>query len=200
MHRIALLSLLGAGLTAAACRDAPKAGPDAASSEPSAAAPEPAPPATQGAGVGAGAASGGRGTVPVEITAVVGGKRYQAAGPGECQHTTEASIYNVPAALWRASFTAPDKRDLQSLNLTVWQPKAGGANQVTLAVQVGASTHQIATVRGGQMAGRGTAQVPSTGSAGSGGTLTVDGEDAGGAPLRVTVQCPRFTVPIAEGG
>ena len=136
------------------------------------------------------------GSVPIEITAVVGGQTYSVAGHGECTHTTEASIYGVRAAQWRASYSA-QAGDLRHMSLTVWQPASGGADQANLSVQVGETTHRVATVVGGEIVGSGIASASRSGDAG---TLTVDGRDGAGTPVRVSVDCARFDVPVAEGG
>jgi hypothetical protein len=142
---------------------------------------------------------GSRGEVPLTIDATVGGRRLQARGTGECQHTADASIYDVPAALWRASWSADGEGDdgLRHLNLTLWEPQGGGATQITLSLQVGETSHRIGTVPKGTVEGKGTASVER---AGEGGGLAVEGETGEGTPLRLTVRCERFTVPVAEGG
>lgn len=136
------------------------------------------------------------GSVPIEITAVVGGQTYSVAGHGECTHTAEASIYGVRAAQWRASYSGQGG-DLRHMSLTIWQPASGGADQANLSVQVGETTHRVATVVGGEIVGSGIA---SAGRSGDAGTLTVDGRDGDGTPVRVSVDCARFDVPVAEGG
>ena len=145
---------------------------------------------------GASPLSGNHGSVPVEITAVVGGRTYSVAGLGECTHTAEASIYGVRATQWRASYSA-QAGGLRNINLTIWQPAAGGADQANLSVQVGETTHRVATVVGGEIVGSGIA---TAGRSGEAGTLTVDGRDGDGTPVRVSVDCARFDVPVAEGG
>ena len=50
-------------------------------------------PSAGSAGAPGGGESSTRGTVPMKIAASVGGKTYQASGPGECASSTEASIY-----------------------------------------------------------------------------------------------------------
>lgn len=138
----------------------------------------------------------GAGSVPIEITAVVGGQTYSVAGHGECTHTTDASIYGVRATQWRASYSA-QAGDLRNLSLTIWQPASGGADQANLSVQVGEATHRVATVVGGEVVGSGIASASRSGDAG---TLTVDGRDGDGTPVRVSVDCARFDIPVAEGG
>lgn len=135
---------------------------------------------------------------PVQLTATadVGSARYQFSGLGECQHTTDASIYDVPASMWSARFT-DEAGKFTYLNLTLWQPKAAAAVQVSLGLTVAGKTSEIATVKGSQIRGSGTGRIEPKG---EGGALIVDGKDANGHAVRLTVDCSRFTEPVAEGG
>lgn len=137
-----------------------------------------------------------RGTVPMKIVAKVDGKAYRSSGMGECASSGDASIYEVPATLWHAIY-AGDGSEPRSLNLTVWRPKAGGGDMLSLSLGIGETTHQIATVKGGRMAGSGT---PGVRPAGSGGTLTVAGKDDHGDAIELSVECERFDEVVAEGG
>jgi hypothetical protein len=154
---------------------------------------DPAPPADSAAS----AAGGPRDPVQLAVEAEIDGRTYRANGAGECQHTGDASIYSVPAAMWRASYDGRGTGDLAHLNLTLWQPNAGGAMQANLALQAGERTHRIATVTGGTMEGSATATAAMDGAAG---TLRVSGRDADGNAVNVSVRCERMTVPVAEGG
>jgi hypothetical protein len=129
-------------------------------------------------------------------TADVGGARYQFSGPGECQHTTDASIYEVPATMWSARFSDEDGK-FSYLNLTLWQPKAAAAIQMSLGMTAAGKTYEIATVKGSQLRGSGTVRIEPKG---EGGALVVDGRDASEHAVRLTVHCSRFTEPVAEGG
>lgn len=106
----------------------------------------------------------------MKIAAKVDGKAYQATGLGECATSGQASIYEVPATLWHAIYEGPDGSEIRRLNLTVWRPKAGVADMVGVSLETGETTHEIATVKGGRMAGSGT---PDVRPAGKGGTLTL---------------------------
>lgn len=197
MQRLLLLAAaLSATLPATACRDNPPS-PAAGASSGSGEAPSVPDNTSAVSAARSGAGPGERGTTPLEITAEVGGKTYRASGVGECQHTTEASIYQVPAALWVARYNPEDGADLEDVNLTIWEPKAGGPAQVNLSIGIEGDSHRIATVKGGELEGKGTGAVQRSG---EGGTLTVRGESGEGAPVRVSVSCSAFTVPIAEGG
>ncbi len=141
--------------------------------------------------------SSSRGTVPMKVTASVDGDHYESSGTGECAAAAEASIYDVPASLWRAAYEGPEGSDAYRLNLTVWRPKAGGAEMVGLHLSRGETAHRISTVKGGEMAGSGTAGVRP---AGGGGTLTVAGKDDHGHAVELSVECKRFDGVVAEGG
>jgi hypothetical protein len=133
----------------------------------------------------------------MKIAAKVDGKTYRSTGPGECAGSGEASIYEVPATLWHAIYEGQDGSEIRRLNLTVWRPKAGGAEMVGLSLETGQTTHQIATVKGGRMTGSGT---PGVRLAGEGGTLTVAGKDDHGDAIELAVECERFDQVVAEGG
>lgn len=192
MRRCTVLTVLTAGAVLGACGGSPDTDDTAATDAPAAAATADAP----SAGTASADGARDRGTVPIEITAVVGGRTYSVAGTGECTHTEQASIYDVRAAQWRASYSGSGG-DLRYVNLTIWQPAAGGADQANLSLRIGDTDHRIATVQGGEIVGKGTASAARTG---GGGTLTVEGEDATGTAVRVTAECARVDVPVAEGG
>ena len=135
---------------------------------------------------------------PVQLTATVevDGTRYVYNGLGECQHTADASIYQVPAAMWSTRFEA-QAGAFRYLNLTLWQPKGASEMQLSLGLTTGHDTHEIATVKGADLRGSGQGRVLP---GGAGGALRVQGKDAGGINVRLTVECSRFTEPVAEGG
>jgi hypothetical protein len=133
----------------------------------------------------------------MKIVAKVDGKTYQSSGLGECASSREASIYEVPATLWHAIYEGQDGSEIRRLNLTVWRPKTGGADMTALSLETEEITHQIATVKGGEMVGRGA---PGVRPAGQGGTLTVAGQDEHGDAIELSVECERFDEVMAEGG
>ncbi len=192
MRFIPHLMLFAAGSLATGCSDAPPAGGVGgnAGSAPAAAGPAEAPAAAT-------ATTALRDPVQLSIEAAIGGRRYRAEGLGECQHTPEASIYAVPASMWRASYDGQAAGDPRNVGMTLWQPNAGGAMQANLSVTVGDRTHRIATVTGGTLVGSGTASVRMDGAAA---TLAVSGRDEEGTAVEVSVRCERLTVPVAEGG
>jgi hypothetical protein len=136
-----------------------------------------------------------RGTVPMTIVVKVAGASHRVSGLGECASSADASIYDVPATLWHATYEGSGEP--RNLNLTVWRPKAGGGDMVGLSLTVGETTHQITTVKGGQLAGEG---MPGVRPAGRGGTLSVTGKDDHGDAIDVSVECERFDEVVAEGG
>jgi hypothetical protein len=137
-----------------------------------------------------------RDPVQLTATAAVDGHRYRFSGLGECQHTADASIYEVPASMWSARFT-DEAGKFTYLNLTLWQPKATPAVQVSLGLTGAGETSEIATVKGSQIRGSGAGRIEPKG---EGGALIVDGRDANGHAVHLTVNCSRFTEPVAEGG
>ena len=189
--RLAMLAFLAGPALLVACGDSsPPAGADAATPAPSAEAPAAAEaPASAPAGV--------RDPVQLSVDVRAGGAHRIASGLGECTHTAEASIYSVPAEQWRASLEPAEGSSLRHFSLTLWQPKAGGAMQVSLSLQGEGGERSITTVQGGAIVGSATATARMDGSAG---ILTVQGRDGEGVPVEVTVRCERLTVPVAEGG
>ena len=139
-----------------------------------------------------------RDPVPLKVSAEADGRRATYTGLGECHHTTDASIYEVPATMWSAHVAA-ESGDLRDLNLTLWQPKGAAELQVSLGLTIDQASLEIATVtgKGASLKGSGTGQAVAKG---GGGSLQVEGKDAGGAAVRVTVDCERWTEPVAEGG
>ena len=183
--------LAAAAALFAACSDsAPPAGgsPEGAGALESAPVPMPA----------RGSAAGGlRDPVQLSVDVRGPGGRHVASGLGECQYTADASIYGISAELWRASLEAGESEDLNGVNVTLWQPKAGGAMQVNLSLSGTGGQRSISTVAGGPISGRATASARREGEAG---ILSVNGEDEAGTPVEVTIRCERMTVPVAEGG
>jgi hypothetical protein len=137
-----------------------------------------------------------KGTIPMEVDTTVGNATFKTKGLGECTYADDASIYDVPAAMWHATLRA-EGQSVSYVNVTVWQFKDGSPNQVATGVQVGPTFRHISTVKGSARVGKGTARPERSGEAG---TIAVEGEDASGGPLVLRVQCARFTVPVEEGG
>jgi hypothetical protein len=133
----------------------------------------------------------------VTIDAKVGGKRYKANGSGECKHAPDASIRGMSAALWMVRYTRAKDGPLKQLNLTLWRPKDGGGDQLSLSVETKSGSHRIEMGGSGENVGEGSVTIlPS----GPGGRLEISGKEAGGKPVQITIDCPEFAGVEAEGG
>jgi hypothetical protein len=187
---------LSACLLLAACSRGDRAHAGTPESNASAATSAETPPSRAPASPAAAAGPLLRDPVQLTATAEVDGDRYQFSGLGECQYTSDASIYEVPASMWSARFS-DTAGTFRYLNLTLWQPKGAAAIQVSLGLTGAGKTSEIATVKGSQLRGSGIGRAEPNG---EGGALIVDGRDASGHAVRLTVDCTRFTEPVAEGG
>jgi hypothetical protein len=135
-------------------------------------------------------------SVAITVTARIGGKSYRGSGTGSCRYEPEASIHDVSASLWRVEY-AGRGRALKHLNLTLWRPKDGSPDQLTLSLETGSGSHRIET--GGQDKNSGEGSVTILPS-GPGGRLEISGKEAGGKPVQITIDCPAFAAIEAEGG
>jgi hypothetical protein len=133
----------------------------------------------------------------ISISAKIGGKSYEATGPGSCRHTPDASIYDVPAALWMVEQSGSVDQTIRSLNLTIWKPKDGSPEQLSLALTTGSSDHQIAVGGRGEQVGSGKATVTPSG---GGGIVEVRGKDEKGTAVEVVITCAAFAGVEAAGG
>ena len=134
---------------------------------------------------------------PLTVSARIDGKNYGATGPGTCRHAPTASIYATPAALWMIEYGSPSSAGIKRLNLTLWRPKDGSPDQVSLALVTSSSTHRINSVGKRQPEGGATVRLSPQG---TGGRFELKGKDAGGAYVELTVACPVLTGVEAEGG
>ena len=119
---------------------------------------------------------------------------YASREPGRCTHAPTASIYSILSEMWSVQQSSEGR----SLALTLWRPKNGTGDMVTLSVSGGKSLHQINTVRGGG-ATSGTGKV-TLDKSGAGGTFTIDGKTQEGIAVSGTIKCDAFAPHIAEGG
>jgi hypothetical protein len=126
-----------------------------------------------------------------DISLQIGSQKYNASAQGECKHAPRASIYNIPAALY--SVTHRGGKD--SLNLTVWQPRDGKPNMISLSVTAGGKSYAVNTVN--EKKGSGSARVESSG---RGGTITLEAVAASGEKITGKIQCRSFGGVNAEGG
>ena len=133
--------------------------------------------------------------VPVEIHLQTGSAKYDASGTGECRAAERASIYGYAAS----QFAVTHSGGAQSLNLTLWQPKAGGA-MVTMSVSNGGKRYEVDTVKVGlKKDTRGSAQVTLNRS-GSSAPLTISAIAASGEKISGTIKCGGVSAIQAEGG
>lgn len=135
-------------------------------------------------------------TVPVAIELQVGGGAYTMTGEGTCTHAARASIYDVPAEQW----SVRHREGSRSLTLTVWRPKAGGGDMLSLAITDGKTNHRVNTVKGGSASAVSGAGTVTLAPAEKGGTFKVDATTSAGAKITGTVRCDAFTAPVVAGG
>jgi len=135
------------------------------------------------------------GDVSVEIAATVAGAQYLLNAMGQCTYSGAAAVYDVPAAQWHAMVHA-NGRPLSYANLTIWEFK-DHTTQASLGLQIRGEFRHVSTVKGATLVGEGTARGTH---AGEGATLSFEGKDNRGAPIRIEVRCPKTTAPIEEGG
>ena len=132
----------------------------------------------------------------VTIEAKVAGKKYKASGSGECKHAPDASIHDVSASLWTVRYSNAKDGSLKQLNLTLWRPKDGTPDQLSLSLETGSTSHRIQTGGNGADNGEGSVTIlPS----GPGGRLEISGKDGGGKPVQITIDCSAFSGIEAEG-
>jgi hypothetical protein len=136
------------------------------------------------------------GTAPIEVDTMAGSSTFTTKGLGECTFAGDASIYDVPAAMWHATLRA-EGQSVSYVNVTVWQFKDRSANQIAVGVQLGPTFSHISTIRGSARIGEGTAKAERSGETA---TITVDGRDDKGTALSLRVRCGRVTKPVEEGG
>jgi hypothetical protein len=133
----------------------------------------------------------------LDISAQLGSKSYNSSLAGTCKHEPSASIYDVPAALYMVEGQGPEGSQIKQLNLTLFRPKNGSADQVSLSLQVGSSSSRIDVNPRSKAVGAATVQLKP---AGSGGTFELKGKDDQGKALTLTISCPTFAAVEAAGG
>jgi hypothetical protein len=135
--------------------------------------------------------------VTLNIGAKLGGKSYQASGPGSCRHAPDASIRDVSASMWMVQYGEGDDGAIKQLNLTLWRPKDGGPDQVSLAIEAKSGSHRVDTGGGGKDRGEATVVILPNG---PGGRFEIRGKDSDGKKMQITIDCPAFAGIEAEGG
>jgi hypothetical protein len=135
--------------------------------------------------------------ITVSITARAGGKNYEASGAGTCQHAADASIRGASASVWLVQFEAAGKSKVKQLSLTLWRPKDGDSDQLSFLLETKSGSHRIETGGPNQSAGEGAVTIlPS----GPGGRLEINGKEANGKPIQVTIDCSAFADVASDGG
>lgn len=132
-------------------------------------------------------------TQSVQATLKVGGTTYQSSEAGRCTYAPVASIFKAVAEMWSVQQNAGQR----SLALTLWKPKDGSGDMVTLSVTIGNLSNQVNTVRGGATTGSGKVTLERSG---NGGTFTVDAKTSTGTAISGTIKCDAFAPHTAEGG
>jgi hypothetical protein len=133
--------------------------------------------------------------VSLSITGKVGGKSLQASGGGSCRHAPDAAIRGVSASLWMVQYGG-GQGGVKQLNLTLWRPKDGSPDQLSLAFETKSGDYRIETGEG-EHKGEGAVTILPNG---PGGRLELSGKEAGGKPVQITIDCPAFAGIEAEGG
>jgi hypothetical protein len=128
------------------------------------------------------------------ITGQIGKHSLQASGNGVCRHAPDASIRGVSASLWAVEY-AGSEGELEQLALTLWRPKDGGPDQLSLRLETDSRDHRIET--GGGRKRKGEAEVTIIPN-GLGGRLELKGKEAGGKAIQLTIECPTFATADGE--
>jgi hypothetical protein len=133
----------------------------------------------------------------IGITARLGSKSFSSKVSGTCKHEPSASIYDVPAALYTVEAQGGNGSQIKQINLTLWRPKNGSADQIFLSLSAGSSSSRIDVNPRGSGVGAGSVRLEP---AGSGGKFELKGKDAKGRPVSLTISCPSFAAVEAAGG
>jgi hypothetical protein len=126
----------------------------------------------------------------VGVGGKIAGKKYQASGDGTCRHSPNAPVGDASASVWAVQYQKSDDGDLERLNLKLQRPKDGGPDQLSLSLETSKTgTHRIETGGGGKDQGEAhVAILPN----GPGGRLEINGKDARGKRIQITIDCPAF--------
>jgi len=131
------------------------------------------------------------------VTARLGSKTYSSILPGSCKHEPSGSIYDVPAALWLIEGSGSERSDIKQINLTLWRPKNGSADQISLFIKTGAGAHRIELSPRRKPSGSATVRLQPQG---PGGSLELSGKDSSGVTVNLRISCPTFEAVEAAGG
>jgi hypothetical protein len=133
----------------------------------------------------------------IDVVARVGTKTYDSKVPGSCKHEPDASIYDVPAALYTVEGAGAAGSDIKQISLTLWRPKNGSADQISLSLEAASRSTRIEINPRSKAVGAGSVQLQPIG---SGGKFELKGKDAKGTKVNLTISCPSFEAVEAEGG
>jgi hypothetical protein len=135
----------------------------------------------------------------VDVALTVGGVPYTAKAAGECNYSTESTIFELPATMWAAR----QHEGNRNVNFTLWHPRKagekGGGDMLTLFVTVGNKTHRVNTVKVGSHAdvqGSGQATFEKSG---AGGIFTIEAIADTGAKISGRISCSGFVKPEDNG-
>jgi hypothetical protein len=131
------------------------------------------------------------------VTARLGSKTYSSTLPGSCKHEPSGSIYDVPAALWLVEGSGSERSEIKQLNLTLWRPKDGSADQISLFIDAGSGAHRIELSPRRKPSGSATVRLQPQG---PGGRFELSGKDSSGVRVNLTISCPTFEAVEAAGG
>src|SRR4051794_10210664 len=83
-------------------------------------------------------------SVGVTIAIKAGSANYQFAGQAKCTHAPMAAIYGIVSEQWNVEHSDGSR----SLHLTLWRPKNGSGDMLTLSVATGGRPQTVTTVHG----------------------------------------------------
>ena len=133
----------------------------------------------------------------IRVVGRLGAKSYSSTLSGSCKHEPEASIYDVPAALWTVEASGADGSSIKQLNLTLWRPKNGSADQISLSLDAGSKPTRIDINPRSKPVGGARVRLTAED---SGGKIELTGKDAKGTGVNLTITCPSFEAVEAAGG
>jgi hypothetical protein len=133
----------------------------------------------------------------IRIIARLGAKSYSSTLAGSCRHEPEASIYDLPAALWTVEASGAEGSSIKQLNFILWRPKNGSADQISLSVDAGSKPTRIDVSPRSKPVGGGRVRLTP---GDSGGKIELTGKDAKGTGVNLTISCPSFEAVEAAGG
>jgi hypothetical protein len=131
--------------------------------------------------------------IPIQVSLKIGSEAFESSAAGKCTYAPKASIYNVISELRSVELSA----DGRSTHLTWWHPLDGSADMMNLSLTSASGSHDVSTVKGGQVKGSGTVKFEKSG---NGGTFTVGAKTARNVAIAGTIKCDSFAPHIAEGG